>query len=87
MKEIVHFTRENSTVCKAMTPIINKLIEENPDIKYTKVNVDEDQGIYGFYSKKYDMPVFPAFLGLVDGKLHQAHLGHASSLVLESLVN
>jgi hypothetical protein len=87
MKEIVHFTKANSTVCETMIPIINKLIAENPDIIYTKVDVDEDQGLYGFYSKKYDMPIFPAFLGLVDGKLHQAHLGYASSLILESLVN
>jgi thiol-disulfide isomerase/thioredoxin len=87
MKEIVHFTKSNSTVCETMVPVLEKFFADNPDIHYSKVDVDEDEGLYGFYSKKYDMPVFPAFLGLVDGKLHQAHLGSASALILKSLVN
>jgi len=87
MKEIVHFTKSNSTVCQTMVPIIEKFMADNPEIAYSKVDVGEDQGMYGFYSKKYDMPIFPAFLGLVDGRLHQAHLGYASAFILESLVN
>ena len=87
MKELLHFTRSESPACKEMEPIINKLIANNPDIHYTKINVDEDSKLYTFYSKSYDLSICPAFVGLVDGKVQDGHLGYAPLLVLESLVN
>lgn len=76
-----------STVCQEMEPIINNLIANNSDIKYVKVNVDEDRLLYDFYSIKYDLSLCPVFLGIVDGKLQDGHIGSASTLILESLVN
>lgn len=76
-----------STVCEQMVPIIDKLIASDPEIKYTKINVDEDEKMYAFYSKNYDLSICPSFLGLVDGKVQDGHRGYAPLLVLESLVN
>lgn len=87
MKELIHFTMTGSTVCQDMIPIINNLVKNNPDIIYSKINVDEDHSLYDFYSIKYDLSTCPVFLGIVDGKLQDGHIGSASVLILESLVN
>jgi hypothetical protein len=87
MKELLHFTMNGSTVCEQMQPTIEKLIADNPDISYTKINVSDDEGLYGFYAKKYDLSICPAFIGLVDGQVQDGHLGFAPLLVLEALVN
>ena len=78
---------DGSTVCEDMKPVIAKMLAENPDIQYTKINVDEDASLYKFYSSKYSLTHCPAFLGLVDGKVQDGHMGFAPSLVLEALVN
>jgi thiol-disulfide isomerase/thioredoxin len=87
MKELIHFTLPGSTVCEEMIPIIDKLIKSNPDIHYIKVDVSNDSAIYEFYNRKYPMPVCPSFLGIVNGKVQDGHIGLASGLILESLVN
>lgn len=87
MKEIIHFTMAGSTVCEEMRPIINKLIQNNPDIKYTVIDVLEDDKIYKYYAKQYSMTMCPSFIGLVDGKVMDGHVGSATQLILESLVN
>lgn len=76
-----------STVCEDMEPVIAKMLAENPDIQYTKINVNDDPSLYSFYSSKYTLTHCPAFLGLVDGKVQDGHMGFASSLILEALVN
>lgn len=85
MKELIHFTLPGSTICEEMTPIIDKLIINNPDVHYIKVDVSSDSSIYEFYNKKYPMPICPSFLGIVDGKVQDGHVGMASELILESL--
>ena len=71
-----------------MTAIIDKLIIENPDIKYTKIDSQSDEGIYKYYTSKYNLPVFfPIFIGLVDNTMQDGHIGTATQLMLESLVN
>jgi len=87
MKEIIHFTISGSTVCEQMQPTIDKLLSNCPDIHYTKINVDEDPKMHSFYSAKYNLSQYPSFLGLVDGKVQDGHIGFAPLLVLEALVN
>lgn len=87
MKELLHFTMDNSIVCEQMVPVISSLLDKNPDIKYTKINVNDDKSLYLYYSKKYSMPACPAFIGLVDGVVQDGHVGFATELILESLVN
>jgi hypothetical protein len=88
MKELLHISHPDSTGCKQMTEVINKLIKENPEIKYSKISSDSDPELYSYYSKKYSLPVvFPIFLGLVDGVMQDGHIGIAPELILASLVN
>lgn len=70
-----------------MAPEIQKFLSNNPDVKYTKILVDQDDKLYSFYNKKYNMPVCPSFLGLVDGKVQDGHVGYATEMVLSSLVS
>lgn len=88
MKELIHITHPQSTSCKEMANIINKLIKENPEIKYSKINSETDVKMYTYYTKKYGLPaIFPIFIGLVDGAMQDGHVGIASQLILKSLVN
>jgi hypothetical protein len=87
MKELLHFTMTGSTICEQMQPTIDKLLSNCPDIHYTKINVNDDDSLYRFYSSKYDLSQCPSFLGLVDGKVQDGHIGFAPLLVLEALVN
>tara|TARA_B110000503_G_scaffold24933_1_gene39267 strand:+ start:1649 stop:1915 length:267 start_codon:yes stop_codon:yes gene_type:complete len=86
LKELIHFTQPNSEACDAMEPIIKKLIKENPEIKYTKIDVSVDVTMFEYYASKYPINYCPAFLGLVDGKVQDGHVGATSQMVLESLV-
>jgi hypothetical protein len=87
MKELIHFTLPESTVCKEMSSTIDSFIKHNPEILYTKIDVSSDSALYEFYSKRYEISTCPAFLGLVDGKVHDGHCGKATELILESLVS
>ena len=85
-KELIHFTQPNSEVCAAMEPVIKKLVKDNPDITYVKIDVSQDKELYEYYYKKYPINYCPAFLGIVDGKVQDGHVGEATQLILESLV-
>jgi thiol-disulfide isomerase/thioredoxin len=87
MKELIHFTQPNSEVCDRMEPVIKKLIKDNPDISYVKIDVSIEHELHEYYAKKYPINFCPAFLGLVDGVVQDGHVGEATQLVLESLVN
>ena len=65
MKEFIHFTADWCNPCKRMAPVIERFIAENPDIKYTKVDVDKDTDLV----KEYRIQSVPTFLAVVDGKI------------------
>lgn len=48
--------------CKATAPIIDELAEEMKDVKFVKVNVDENQDLAGKYSV-FSIPTFMVFEG------------------------
>ena len=49
-----------------MAPIIEKFINDNPDIKYTKIDVDEESNLI----YKYNVRSVPTFIALIDGEFH-----------------
>lgn len=86
MKELIHFTADWCQPCKNMEPVIAEFIEENPDIKYSKINIEKDTEIFEYYLKQYNIMSVPTFLGMKDGKLMDGHVGVASKFVLKSLL-
>ena len=51
--------------CKAMIPHISQAVEENPDIKFYKIDVDESPEI----AKLCDVVAMPTFVFTKDGKI------------------
>lgn len=86
VKELVHFTAEWCQPCKQMEPIIKEFTEENKDIKYVKIDVDKDSKMFDFYRKKYTVMSVPTFLGIVDGKVIDGHVGATTKFILKSLL-
>ena len=69
-----------------MEPTIKKLVKENPDIKYVRIDVSKETELFEYYNNKYPINYCPAFIGIVDGKVQDGHIGQATQLILESLV-
>ena len=81
MKELIHFTATWCQPCKQMQPVIERFLGKNPDITYTKFDADEHIAKF----QEYGITGVPAFIGRVDGKLHDQHKGVATEFKLESL--
>lgn len=86
VKELLHFTMKGSAICKEVEPEIKKLLAEKPEIKYSKIDEQNDADTFQYYAKKYGITVCPTFLGIVDGELQDGHEGYGSAMVLGSLV-
>lgn len=85
MKELVHFTADWCQPCKKMEPVIQEFVSENPDIKYTKIDIEVDKKLFDYYSSHYTVMSVPTFLGMVDGKVIDGHVGIASKFMIQSL--
>ncbi|MCL1826654.1 MAG: thioredoxin [Candidatus Cloacimonetes bacterium] len=57
--------------CKKMTPVVEKIAADNPDIIVAKVNVDEAQDI----ANKYSILSIPTIIILKDGEFQDQTVG------------
>lgn len=57
--------------CKMMSPVIDEIAEENPDIKVCKVNIDEQQSL----AMQYGVMSIPTILGIKNGKVVGTYVG------------
>jgi len=83
MKELIHFTAEWCQPCKKMSPIIYQFKDKNPDIKYTKIDIDENPDA----AKLFDVIGVPTFISQVDGLNFERRTGVATLFQLEALFN
>lgn len=83
MKEILHFTADWCNPCKRLKPIIEQYVKDNPDVKYTVIDVDTQFEIAEDYSV---MSVPTLVIVKEDGKMSR-HIGIASYQEIDSLVN
>jgi len=68
--------------CKMTSPIIEELATENPDIKFVKIDVDQNGELAG----KYNVFSIPTFVVLRDGQvIHQFAGGMGKEAFLEEL--
>ncbi len=58
--------------CKMMAPIVDKIAEENSEIKVCKINVDEAPEI----AQKYDVMSIPTFLVFENGEKVASTMGY-----------
>jgi thioredoxin-like negative regulator of GroEL len=84
-KELVHITAIWCQPCQQMAPEIVRFTEQNPDVKYTKVDLDEDAAEFKKYSEKFGIQSVPTLLGMVDGLFHKGRRGASTKDQIESL--
>ena len=68
--------------CRAMAPVVDKLAEEHPEVRFGKVNVDEESELasqFGIFS-------IPTFLVVKDGKVQAQTAGARPKEALEALL-
>ncbi len=57
--------------CKMMSPIVDQIADENPDIKVGKLDVDEADEL----AEKYDVSSIPTLLVFKDGAVAETFIG------------
>jgi thioredoxin 1 len=71
--------------CKAVTPVLEKIAEENPNILLAKVNVDDNPDL-----DKYQLRGIPTILVFKDGTLDKTIVGakpkHAMEMELSTIL-
>lgn len=65
--------------CKMMSPVIDKIAEENPDIKVGKINIDEEEAL----AIQFRVMSIPTFMIIKDGKIVNQIVGMVSKSELE----
>ena len=86
MKELIFFWRPGCPHSTSMIKTIDEISLEFPEIKVTKINVNDKDPIVEHYYKAHSLNSVPATLGMVDGKLIDGHVGVASKLMTLSLL-
>jgi thioredoxin 1 len=83
MKQLLHFTATWCQPCKQMEPLIAKLVSENLEINYDKIDVSDEFDP----AVEYGVKGIPTFIALVGGKEVSRHTGVATEKVLLNLFN
>ena len=81
MKELLHFSATWCQPCKQMQPVLDRFIDNNPDIVYAKFDADVDTATF----EKFGVTGVPAFVSIVNGEIVNRHKGVATEYKLESL--
>lgn len=84
-KELIHITAVWCQPCQQMAPEIVRFTEQNPDVKYTKIDLDENKAEFNKYSDKFGIQSVPTLLGMVDGLFHKGRRGASTKDQIESL--
>ena len=69
--------------CKMLSPVLDKIAEENNSCDFYKINVDNAPSIV----EKFEIMSIPTILLFEDGKLKQKQVGLVSKSELEELIN
>ena len=69
--------------CKQITPILESILESNPELTLAKVNVDDEMEV----AKRYNVRGLPTLLLFEGGELRATHVGLASKDKLTAFIN
>ena len=81
MTELLHFTADWCQPCKKLAPIIETFINDNPNIVYTKIDIEEDFDT----AKANNVMSIPTLIAFKDNKVIGRHTGMADYPTIESL--
>lgn len=79
---MIDFGAEWCGPCKAIAPFFNSLKEKYPEVKFFKLDIDENQEM----ARKYKIESIPAFILFKDG-LEKDRLVGANKVKLEEMVS
>lgn len=65
--ELLHFTADWCNPCKRMEPVIQEFLAENPEIVYTKIDVDNESA----KAQKHGVMGIPTFIA-TDGEFEKS---------------
>ncbi len=68
--------------CKMLTPVIEQVANEHPELKVAKVDVDELPSI----AAKYQVQAIPSLFLVKDGKVVASSLGYINKNQLENFI-
>lgn len=69
--------------CKKLSPVVDKIAEENPHIRVGKVNVEEQREL----AEKFHIMGIPALVLIKDGKPVATSVGVKPKNAIEKLIN
>lgn len=69
--------------CKKLTPIIEQVAAETDDVKFVKLNADENQATL----EKYGIRGLPTILLFYEGQLQEVHTGLVTKETLKEIVS
>jgi hypothetical protein len=85
-KEIVEFSNKDSMASEAMKQVVEKLLQNNPDLSYTRINYDDEPDLVKAIIASQPPTISPFFVSFEDGKMSKSLAGIASVEDLEELI-
>ena len=82
MLKVMSFSADWCKPCQQMKPIINELAEEQPEVEFVSVDIEQDQET----TMKFKVRSIPTFVVLKDDEVIATQHGAASKLKMESLL-
>jgi len=76
MQKLIYFTAGWCQPCKAMAPMIDEFVSENPDIEYVKFDIDLPESVDAI--EEYGVRGVPTFVILEDEEIKSRHTGSAT---------
>jgi thioredoxin 1 len=69
--------------CKMLTPILDKISQEYPDITFSKVDIEQEQDL----TTSLDIRGVPTIMMYDAGELKYKHIGASSAPVMKSYID
>lgn len=80
---LIYFGASWCTPCKNISPVIEEIATENPDITVGRIDVDE----YGIVAAEYDIMSIPTLLFFKDGKLMDSSIGVVGKNIIQTKID
>lgn len=80
---LIYFGAHWCTPCKNISPIIEEIATENPDITVGKIDVDQ----HGNLAASYDITSIPTLLFFKDSKLEERSIGVVGKNIIQTKIN
>ena len=76
---LVDFWAEWCGPCHAVAPVLDRIVEERPELKLVKVNIDEEQGL----AQRFGVASIPTMILFKNGEPAAAAIGAQPKTALE----